>query len=155
MTTRNLAIAAALTATLLCAPATAADTACAPASPDAVSETMRDMYAALMVDDSARLQSILLPDFYSYDGGKTFDGPGLANLVKDAHKAGKTFVWTVNEPKIQLHCDWAWIAYVNNGSITDASGPKPVTWLETAVLRYEAGRWRIALFHSSRAAPPQ
>ena len=114
---------------------------------------MRDMYAALMVDDEARLQSILMPDFYSYDGGKAFDGPGLGNLVKDAHKAGKTFVWTVAEPKVQLHCDWAWIAYVNRGSIADASAPKPVTWLETAVLRYDAGRWRIALFHSSRAAP--
>lgn len=155
MTVRNLCIAAALTAAALAMPAAAAETGCAPASPDAVSDTMRDMYAALMVDDEARLQAILMPDFYSYDGGKAFDGPGLGNLVKDAHKAGKTFVWTVTEPKVELHCDWAWIAYVNRGSITDASGPKPVTWLETAVLRYDSGRWRIALFHSSRAAPPQ
>lgn len=155
MILRNLCIAALLITTTQSTPAFAADAQCAPPSPDAVAETMREMYAALMVDDEPRLQGILMPDFYSYDGGKAFDGPGLAGLVKDAHKKGSKFVWTVNEPKIQLHCDWAWIAYVNRGSIADASGTKPVTWLETAVLRYDAGRWRIALFHSSRAAAAQ
>ena len=153
MTLRILCIAALLTAATQVAPAFAADARCAPPSPDAVAETMRDMYAALMVDDETRLQEIFMPDFTSYDGGKAFDGPGMAGLVKDAHKAGSKFIWTVNEPKIQLHCDLAWIAYINRGSITGASGVKPATWLESAVLRYDTGRWRIAFFHSSRAAP--
>jgi hypothetical protein len=126
---------------------------CAARSGDAVAETMREMYAALSTDDEARLKTIFTADFYSFDAGKRFNGPALAALVKDAHKAGKTFVWTVNEPDVRVQCDWAWIAYVNRGSVTDASGAAQVTWLESAVLRFETGRWRIAFFHSSRAAP--
>lgn len=155
MSQRFLGMTTLLAASIAVAPASLAapKTQCAPTAPESVAETMRDMYAALMVDDDAKLQKNFAPDFYAIDGGKPFDGASLARLVKDAHKGGSTFVWTVNEPKVHLQCDWAWITYINRGSITDASGTKPVTWLESAILRYDTDRWRIAFFHSSRAAP--
>jgi ketosteroid isomerase-like protein len=156
MSVRHFALAALVTTALGTGPSAAAaepQTQCATRSADAVTETMRDMYAALSAGDDARLTSIFTSDFYSFDAGKRFDGPALAALVKDAHKAGKKYVWTVNEPDVHVQCDGAWIAYVNRGSVTDASGATPVTWLESAVLRFETGRWRIAFFHSSRAAP--
>ena len=122
-------------------------------SPDAVAEAMRDMYAALAVDDAARLKTIFTDDFYSYDGGRRFNGAELTQLIIDAHKAGKSIVWNVIETDVHIQGDWAWIAYVNKGSVGDASGVKPVTWLESAVLRFEDGRWRIAFFHSTRTPP--
>jgi hypothetical protein len=45
----------------------------------------------------------------------------------------------------------AWITYVNRGSAEDKSGKKDLTWLESAVLRKDAGNWRIHFFHSTRA----
>jgi hypothetical protein len=155
MSARRFALAAFATTTLWTGVSVAVaepQAQCVARSGDAVAETMREMYAALSADDEARLKTIFTADFYSF-GGKRFDGPALAGLVKDAHKAGKTFVWTVNEPDVRVQCDWAWIAYVNRGSVTDKAGATPVTWLESAVLRFETGRWRIAFFHSSRAAP--
>jgi ketosteroid isomerase-like protein len=156
MSVRHFGLAALLTTTFWIGATVAAaepQAPCASHSADAVAETMREMYAALSADDEARLKTIFTPDFYSFDAGKRFDGPALIGLIKDAHKAGKTFVWTVNEPDVRVQCDWAWIAYVNRGSVTDKSTSTPVTWLESAVLRFETGRWRIAFFHSSRAAP--
>ncbi len=121
-------------------------------SADAVAATMREMYAALSVDDTARLKTVLANDFYAFDGGKRFDGASLAQLIADAHKAGRQYVWTVNEPDARVQGDWAWITYVNRGSVGDATGTRPVTWLESAVLKLEEGRWRIVFFHSTRAS---
>jgi ketosteroid isomerase-like protein len=119
----------------------------------AVEKTMRDMYEALAADDAERLTTIFAEDFYAFDAGKRFDGPALTRLVIDAHKAGKRFVWTVNEADVRIQGNWAWIAYVNRGSVEDKSVVTPVTWLESAMLKFDAGRWRISFFHSSRVPP--
>jgi hypothetical protein len=152
MNRHHLAIALPLLAVLAAASTAQARAACPPADPTAVADTVREMYAALSVDDMARMQRVLAPGFYAYDAGKRFDGPALGQLVEAAHKAGKRLVWTVQEPDVRIACDRAWIAYVNRGSIGDATGSEPVTWLESAMLRHQDGRWRIEFFHSSHAA---
>ena len=116
-----------------------------------VAATVRAMYAAASTDDLATLKEIFTEDFYAFDLGKRFDGMALADLIKGAHAAGTTFAWTVNDPETHVIGDWAWITYVNRGSVTNASGVTPVTWLESAVLVRNSGRWRIRFFHSTRA----
>ena len=137
----------------LAAAATPAKT-CPPADAKAVADTLRAMYAAAVRDDAAGMEAVFAPDFYAFDGGARFDGPGMAALVKGAHAAGRTYVWTVDEPDVHIACDHARIAYVNRGSVADASGTTPVTWLESADLVFAGGRWRIAFFHSTRVPPP-
>jgi hypothetical protein len=127
-----------------------AEPACPSSSAAAVADTIREIFAALSVDDDAGLTRVLAPDFYAFDAGRRFDGPALVALVKSAHKAGKTLVWTVNEPDVHIACDRAWIAYVNRGSVGDAAGSQPVIWQESANLRFEDGRWRIEFLHSNR-----
>lgn len=43
-----------------------------------------------------------------------------------------------------------WIAYVNDGSITDASGRANQRWLESAFLQKQAGVWKVLFMHSTR-----
>lgn len=120
-------------------------------SRDSVAETMRDMYRALSDGDAARLSTILADDFDCFDVGRRFDGPGFARLIADAQKAGKRFVWTVQDEFVHVEGNWAWIKYINRGSVGDATGVTPVTWLESAVLRRKGDHWQITFFHSSRA----
>jgi ketosteroid isomerase-like protein len=115
-----------------------------------VTQTVRDMFVAAAADDFAKLRAVTTPDFFAFDAGGRFTGESLMDLIKAAHAAGKVYTWTVNEPEVHLHGDIAWITYVNRGSIKDASGTKDVSWLESAVLRKENGRWRIQFFHSTR-----
>jgi ketosteroid isomerase-like protein len=122
-------------------------------SEQAVVETIRAMYAAAAVDDDAALARIFTADFYAFDLGKRFQGMALAELIKTAHAAGKRFVWTVTEPDVHVVGDLAWLSFVNSGSVGDAAGTAPVTWLESAVLRFEEGRWRVQFFHSTRVPP--
>jgi ketosteroid isomerase-like protein len=120
------------------------------ADQDQVTETIRSFFAAAAADDLDKLHAVATPDFYAFDAGGRFTRDALMDLIKAAHAAGKVYLWTVNEPDVHISGDIAWIAYVNHGSIKDASGTKDVTWLESAVLQKEKGMWRIHFFHSTR-----
>jgi ketosteroid isomerase-like protein len=120
----------------------------------AVAAAARDLFAAAQIDDAAAFKAGVTADFYAYDNGKRFDGMALFDLIKAAHAQGRRFVWTVQEPKVVVACDTAFLAYVNHGAVGDAKGMQPIIWLESDYLRFEQGRWKIAFLHSTRAAPP-
>ena len=115
-----------------------------------VVHAMETMYEAATHDDLALFSTVVEPDFFSFDGGKRFDGNELMALVKSAHAAGKVYVWHVTEPQVELYGDTALITYVNRGSLSEGTEKKDLTWLESAVLRKEGSTWRIRFFHSTR-----
>ena len=128
--------------------------ACAPERNDAVIDVVNQFFEAASHDDANHFKEIMAPNFYAFDNGKRFDGMELPQLIKAAHGAGKTYVWSVNDPQVHIACDWAWITYTNRGSVGDSSGTQPMSWLESAVLHYQGQRWHIQFLHSTRAAPP-
>ena len=115
-----------------------------------VVETMQQMYVAAAKDDLTGFHNVAAAGFYSFDGGKRFDGDALMNLIKAAHDAGKRYEWKVTEPEVHLMCNDAWITYTNQGSIHDETGTKDLMWLESAFLHKEAGEWKIRFLHSTR-----
>ena len=64
------------------------------------------------------------------------------SLIKAQHVAGKRYEWNVTEPDVHISGNTAWIAYINKGSITDASGTINQNWLESAFLQKQAGVWK-------------
>ncbi len=128
--------------------------ACAPERNEAVVDALTQFFEAASHDDDNLFKEVLAPNFYAFDNGKRFDGMQLQQLIKAAHGAGKTYVWSITNPEAHIACDWAWVTYTNRGSVGDASGTQPMTWLESAVLRYQGKRWHIEFLHSTRAAPP-
>jgi ketosteroid isomerase-like protein len=110
------------------------------------------MFAALAANDAGKFRAVITPDFYAFDVGKRFTGDALLELIKTAQAAGNVYVWTVNDADVHISGDTAWIAYINRGSIKDASGTEDMTWLESAFLQKEKGTWRVRFLHSTRAA---
>ena len=115
-----------------------------------VTEAVRTMFAALSAENIPKLRTVIAPDFYAFEAGGRITGDALIDLIKKAHAAGKTYIWTVTEPEVHIDGNTAWVTYVNRGSIKDASETKEVSWLESAVLRKEKDNWRIQFFHSTR-----
>ena len=138
---------------LSCVGAACAKT-CAPEHNEAVVDALNQLFEAANHDDEKLFKEVLAPNFYAFDNGKRFDGMQLPQLIKAAHGAGKIYVWSVNDPEVHIACDWAWVTYTNRGSVGDASGTKPMSWLESAVLHYQGQHWHIQFLHSTRAAPP-
>lgn len=120
-----------------------------PADQPQIIETMRQFYAAAAADDLPKFHTVVAPAFYAYDGGVRYDGDALMTLVKKAHDAGRTYVWTVTEPQVHLACDAAIITYVNKGTITDSTGTKNRNWLESAFMQKSGNTWKILFFHST------
>jgi len=134
--------------------ANARSTPCAtnPADQAAVADTLRNLYKAAAADDLAGFNAVVAPGFYAFDGGTRFDGDAIMKAIGQYHAKGVRFVWTVTQPDVHVHCDEAWIAYVNQGSIQmkPDSAPIPTTWVESAVLERKSGGWKLVFFHSTR-----
>ena len=122
-----------------------------------VVDTVRTVFTAARADDLAKFDSVIAPGFYIFDGGARFNGDSIMALIKAQHAAGKRYEWNVTEPDVHISGDTAWIAYVNKGSIADASGTVNQKWLESAFLEKQAGGWKIVFLHSTRVpvAPPE
>jgi SnoaL-like domain len=113
---------------------------------------LRAIFVAAHQADEAGFAALIAPGYYMYDGGKRFDGTALMGLIKAAYAEGRRFEWNVTEPDVHVTGDTAWVAWVNRGAIIDATGTKPLTWLESACLSRIDGAWKIAFLHSTRAA---
>jgi ketosteroid isomerase-like protein len=113
-------------------------------------DAVSTIFDAALTDDVAKFDSVIAPDFYMYDVGARFNGDSIMALIKAQHIAGKRYKWKVTEPDVHISGKTAWIAYVNRGSITDASGTANQTWLESAFLEKQAGAWKIVFMHSTR-----
>ena len=115
-----------------------------------VVRAVETMYVAATNDDLTLFRTVAASDFFSFDGGKRYDGAELMQMIRSAHAAGKVYIWQVTEPRVELFGDAALMTYVNRGSLSDASGKQELTWLESAVLVKTGGEWRIRFFHSTR-----
>ena len=113
-------------------------------------DTVSTIFSAASTDDVAKFDSVIAPGFYLYDAGARFNGDSIMALIKAQHAAGKRYEWKVTEPDVHIRGMTAWIAYINKGSIRDASGTVNQTWLESAFLEKEAGTWKIVFMHSTR-----
>jgi ketosteroid isomerase-like protein len=117
----------------------------------AVRDAVQGMYAAAAARDFEAARRFFAPGFYIFDLGVRYDGDAILAQIERGQEAGATYRWEVTEPEVGFAGDMAWIAYVNRGGITNDGVEAPVTWLESAVLRYDAGRWLIVFMHSTRA----
>ena len=115
-----------------------------------VVDTVSAIFVAARADDVAKFDSVIASDFYIFDGGARFNGDSIMALIRAQHAAGKRYEWNVTEPDVHILGNTAWIAYVNKGSITDASGTVDQNWLESAFLEKQAGTWKIIFMHSTR-----
>jgi ketosteroid isomerase-like protein len=113
-------------------------------------DTVSTIFTAALTDDVAKFDSVIASDFYIFDGGARFNGDSIMAFIKAQHLAGKRYEWNVTEPDVHISGKTAWVAYVNKGSITDASGTVSQNWLESAFLQKQTGTWKIVFMHSTR-----
>ena len=113
------------------------------------------MFAALSTEDATKFHSVISADFYLFEGGARYDGDTITGLIKAMHTAGKRYEWNVTEPDVHISGKSAWVAYVNRGNISGASGSANQNWLESAFLERRAGGWKVVFLHSTRVPVKQ
>ncbi len=144
--TLTLALTAgAVQAAPLCAPASAAKD---------VEAVVRGWFGAFARNDYQAGYGLQASGFYAYDNGQRYDGTTLGELLRTAKASGLKVEWNLGPVDVHAGCDEAWAAWVNKGSAGAPGAVEPVTWLESAGLRYQDGRWRMEFLNSSRVPPP-
>ncbi|WP_446742428.1 nuclear transport factor 2 family protein [Silvibacterium acidisoli] len=122
----------------------------------AVVDTVSDTLKAAEGGDARAFQSHLEPGFYIFDGGKRFDAASLLGQLEQARRSGTTFHWSVTDPDVHITGKAAWIAYINDGSMTSPSaGTRNRRWLESVFLEERSGAWKIAFWHSTPVPDPE
>lgn len=121
-----------------------------------VVETVKAIFVAAKTDDMAKFNQLILPGYYMYDNGARFDGDAIMKLIAAEHAKGRKYDWNVTDPDVHIEGNNCWVAYVNEGSLTDAQGKVTrLKWLESAFLEKRDGAWKIAFFHSTRVPEGQ
>ncbi|MEE4338416.1 hypothetical protein [Erythrobacter sp.] len=118
---------------------------------DQVEDTIHAFFDAVRLQDKAPLRGLVTETFYAFDVGKRFPGITLGDIISDALDAGLQINWNLGPMDTKVRCDVAWSQWENTGSVGNPPDPKPVRWLESAVLVYEGGLWKLDFFHSQRA----
>ena len=122
----------------------------------AIVKTLGEMFSAGQHADLDRFHAVTTKDFYAYDNGKRFDGDALMDTIKQYQAKGYQYIWSVTAPEVHVGCDAAWVTYVNKGSIRQPDGTMTnMTWLESAVMRWDGSAWKVRFLHSTRVPPEQ
>jgi ketosteroid isomerase-like protein len=115
-------------------------------------DAIERLQAAVGDDDRARIDDLICLDFHAFENGVHMTGRELLDAMSGHYARGRRYKWSVNSPQIEVQGDLGAAVYVNNGSIAEAPGvaSAPQSWLETALLRRQGSRWRVAFLHSTR-----
>ena len=126
-------------------------------SPEA-NGVIQTIQAALKAAESSDLEAFtshLTPDFYMYDAGKRFDAASIIAQMKKLRESGTQYHWQVASPDVHIDGNSAWIAYLNDGTVTAPTGVTKRKWLESAYLVNSGGTWKITFWHSTPAGAAQ
>src|SRR5580658_1477401 len=121
---------------------------CAPQGADPA-ETVRQLYAAVTRGDSAAVSSLFAPGFYAFDHGQRMSGADLASQVDEIRKRRIPYIWTVEDADAHVACDTAWVTYTNRHVPLPGASVPPKAYLESVVLVWLDGDWKLRFFHST------
>lgn len=114
-----------------------------------VVNTMTDFFKAIQDGNDVKYRSLTEPEFFVFDGGRRLSRDAMLDTMKALEAAGNRYDWHVTDPQVHVSGNIAWIAYTNQGSVTNAGVTKPRKWLESAILQRDGGRWKITFAQST------
>lgn len=120
----------------------------------AVEAAIRENYAAYSSFDEARYRSTTTDDFLLLEHGELIEREGdVAMMAKPG--TGFRRADHFHFDAVRIDGDTAWAVYTLESEIyDDVRGARDREWLESAILRREDGRWKMALLHSTRVSHP-
>ena len=114
--------------------------------------SVETMFRAAARNDPKMFDSVTTAGFYLFDAGSRFNGNSILAVIQRLKASGKRFEWNVMEADVHIDGNSAWIAYVDRGSMIQATGITKMEWLESAFLSKQAGQWKLAFMQSTPVA---
>jgi len=144
----------ALAGALALAPTSGA--AAAPGDEAAVRQLIVDWYKAFADPrvDRAFYRSFMTDDYLLLENGVLLDREGDVAML-DATPTDRTRSDAFDFYRVVVEGDRAWLVYLLKSEMSEPQkGRRSTRYLESALLKREAGRWRVGLLHSTKINPP-
>ncbi len=120
----------------------------------AVQETIKENYAAYGGFDAARYRATTSSDFLLLEQGELIDREDdVANMAQPGNGYRRTDHFEFGAVKVLGNVAYA-VYTLESDIYDDSRGARSREWLESAILRREGTRWKIALLHSTRVSHP-
>ena len=120
---------------------------------DSIEGSISMFFDGLSEVNAAKLRAYSTDDFILLENGHVWNMDTLINKVSAPKNAGIKRVNKFEFIKTEQDGNVAWVSYHNTADFSLNEKQQTVNWLESAVLKKEAGRWRIKLLHSTRVVP--
>ena len=122
----------------------------------AVRQLIVDWYKAFADPrvDRSFYRSFMTDDYLLCENGVLLDREGDVAMI-DATPADRVRTDRFDFQRVAVDGDRAWLVYFLSSEMSEPNkGRRAARYLESALLRREAGRWRVALLHSTKINPP-
>lgn len=117
-------------------------------------EVVQQLYAAVNRGDSAFVAHLFAPGFYAFDQGRRMTGPELTAQIDEIRNSRPPYTWTVEVVDAHVTCGMAWVSYTNRHVPLPGASVPLKAYLESVVLVWLGGSWKLEFFHSSPAQLP-
>lgn len=120
-----------------------------------VKRFIEDWYSLFYIKlDKQKYRATLTDDYLLLEDGEILDADGDISFMpkpEDEYKRKDVF----NFRSVKIHGEFAYAVYFLKSDINDKpKGKRDFTFLESAILRRQAGSWRVSLLHSTRLVKP-
>jgi ketosteroid isomerase-like protein len=115
-----------------------------------VEQTIQGFFKALSASDFQAVRNLCREDFVLFEDGRILS---LAEFIEHMKTyAGKGSIsYSLTDIKPTVEPPFAWATLRNKATISIVGLPPAMEWIESAVLKKQNGRWKIAFYHSSIA----
>lgn len=105
--------------------------------------------------DRTFYRSFMTADYLLLENGVLLDKEGDVAML-DAIPADRVRHDAFDFQRIVVEGDRAWLVYFLKSEMTEPQkGRRSTRYLESALLRREAGTWRVCMLHSTKISPPE
>jgi ketosteroid isomerase-like protein len=117
-----------------------------------VEQTIQGFFKALSTSDFLAVRNLCGEDFVLFEDGRILSLTEFIGHMKTY--AGKGSIsYSLTDIKPTVEKSFAWATLRNKATISIPGLPPTMEWIESAVLKKQSGRWKIAFYHSSIAKP--
>lgn len=122
----------------------------APNDPAAVEDVIRDYFTAISNNDQMAADAVCTADYMLLEHGMYWNNDSLFMMAGPMFDQGATIAYRFENFETTIDGNTAWTYYDNYGLMTVGGQEIPLHWLESAVMEYDDGHWKMALLHSTR-----
>jgi ketosteroid isomerase-like protein len=118
-----------------------------------VEKVVHTFFDAVFTFNYQGIRDVCADDFILFESGQVMNVEDFINFITPFK--GSTTTYNFEDVKINVEGSVAWMRLRNKAEMTMGEQIINFDWLESAVLKKQEGKWKIAFYHSTTVEPQE